>query len=136
MRTPTSLHRTRVRRRGARSSRARRGRLLVECAVGALLLSVGAVALAGATRSVAMLADDATLVARAQARAGAAAESAHVAGCGTLALPVADPRLSLFATIAGAGDAETITLRARPSLSPLGGRVGAPLELVAARACR
>ena len=118
-----------------RISRPRQGRLLVECAVGALLLSGGAVALAGATRSVAMLADDAALVARAQARAGAAAESAHVAGCGSPSTAVVDPRLSILATVGGSGGAETITLHARPVLSPLAGRTPAPLELVSARGC-
>ena len=134
MPVPDTFRHTTIGRR--RLPRARRGRLLIECAVGALLLAVGAVALAGATRSVAMLADDAMLVARAQARAGAAAESAHVATCGSPAAPIADPRLSLLATVSGSGDAETITFRAAPTLSPLAGRVPAPLELISARGCR
>ncbi len=65
------------------STTPRVGRALVECLVAALLLSVAALALTAVVQSSATLTDDATLVARAQAAAGAAAERGLLHVCDT-----------------------------------------------------
>ena len=113
------------------------GRALVECLVAALVLSVAALALTAAVQSSATLTDDATLVARAQAAAGAAAERGLLRACDT-----ASHRSSIVGVrIAGdVQDAGVATLQSRVvhitlKPSPFAQRDTQRLALSTARNC-
>ena len=126
MRTRRQLHRL----------GARRGRLLVECAVGLLLLAVGAIAVATATRSVALLADDAVLVARARAQAVTAAESLLALPCAASSAVTDRDRVQLAVTGTRSASLHTTLARATPRATPLAARTIGALTLSAAGRCQ
>jgi hypothetical protein len=117
--------------------RSRQGRLLLEGLVSILLLSAAALAMLAGTRATSLLADDATLVARAHALSTAAAERAHGAPCtpdgreATATLP----RVQVREVITARERLQVVQVGALLHFSPLARSTIPTLALSSARLC-
>ena len=129
-------HRARLHR--ARPHRRRHGSALVECLVAMLLLASGALALAAGTRATALLADDAILVARAQALSTTSAERTWLTPCFARDGPSTTtlPRVQLITTARSDSGLRVAQLVAKLSFTPFARITPATLTASSARACR
>lgn len=121
-----------------RPNRRRHGSALVECLVGMLLLTSGALALAAGTRATALLADDAILVARAQALSTTSAERTWLTPCFARDGPTTTtlPRVQLITTARSDSGLRVAQLVAKLSFAPFARVTPATLTASSARTCR
>lgn len=120
-----------------RATTPRAGRALVECLVAALLLSVAALALTAVVQSSATLTDDATLVARAQAAAGSAAERGllHVCDTASHRSTIVGVRIAGDVQDVGAATLQSRVVRMTLEPSPFAQRDTPRLAVSTARNC-
>ena len=120
-----------------RATTPRVGRALVECLVAALLLSVAALALTAVVQSSATLMDDATLVARAQAAAGSAAERGlqHVCDTASHRSSIVGVRIAGDVQDVGAATLQSRVVRMTLEPSPFARRDTTRLAVSTARYC-
>ncbi|HYW31316.1 MAG TPA: hypothetical protein VE869_07375 [Gemmatimonas sp.] len=116
--------------------RPRRGRLLIECLVSLLLLSAAAAALGASTRALALLADDAVLVARAHTIGSTLAERAHWQACTTGVTVINNvDRVQVDALSVGDSVSLRTNVAATISPSPLARRTPRTLSMSTGRIC-
>ena len=120
-----------------RARRARRGRLLLECLVCILLLSAAGLALLAGTRATSLLADDATLVARAHALSAAAAERTHARPCIPTGLDATTrlPRVQVHEHVTPGEGMQRVQVAASLHFSPLARSAPATLASSSGRLC-
>ncbi len=118
--------------------RNRRGHLLAECLVGMLLLAVASVALSVSNRAVALLADDATLVSRAQFLSESAAETIFAHGCVSASAARSDTSARVIAQTVTRADSgvRASSISATLSFSPFARNTPPTLSVSSAFNCR